>query len=103
MILTTHACKQLYSTLYNVLLPDSIIVASKLGGMFVFQGSKTINPTMLLITMGEGLFLYLRMFHCDYREYNIKLSVVYASFNNVLVISVFWVLSQYYTSTQPGV
>jgi hypothetical protein len=103
MILTTHACKQLYSTLYNALLPDSIIVASKRGGMFVFQGSKTINPTMLLITMGEGLFLYLRMFHCDYREYNIKLRVFYASFNNVLVISVLWVLSQYYTSTQPGV
>jgi hypothetical protein len=103
MILTTHACKQLYSTLYNVLLPDSIIVASKRGGMFVFQGSKTINPTMLLITMGEGLFLYLRMFHCDYREYNIKLRVFYASFNNALVISVLWVLSQYYTSTQPGV
>jgi hypothetical protein len=71
--------------------------------MFVFQGSKTINPTMLLITMGEGLFLYLRMFHCDYREYNIKLRVFYASFNNALVISVLWVLSQYYTSTQPGV
>ena len=100
MILTTQ---QVYSTLYNVLLPDSIIVASKRGGMFVFQGSKTINPTMLLITMGEGLFLYLRMFHCDYREYNIKLMVFYASFNNVLVISVLWVLSQYYTSTQPGV